>query len=132
MCSCSTKLVFLKISQNSQEKTCAGVSFSINLLTLSLQLYLTTDSSTGFFFKFCKTFNNTIWTITKHLKPKPPTPFFWPSPNVYGPSHPHHFLDPLHPRQNLTHTTHATHIILQTPLYNFQNYRLTSRCTFDS
>ena len=94
MCSCSTKLVFLKILQNSQQKTCAGVSFSIHLLTFSLQLYLTTDSWTGFFFKFCKTFNNTIWTITKHLKPKPPTPFFWPTPNVYGPMPPTPFFGP--------------------------------------
>ena len=35
----SVKKVFLEISQNSQENTCAGVSFLIKLKTLGLQLY---------------------------------------------------------------------------------------------
>ena len=34
------KKVFLEISQNSQENTCARVSFSIKLQALGLQLYL--------------------------------------------------------------------------------------------
>ena len=34
-----TKKVFLKILQNLQEKTCARVSFLINLQALGLQLY---------------------------------------------------------------------------------------------
>ena len=33
------KKVFLEISQNSQENTCARVSFSIKLQALGLQLY---------------------------------------------------------------------------------------------
>ena len=33
------KKVFLEISQNSQENTCARVSFSIRLQALGLQLY---------------------------------------------------------------------------------------------
>ena len=36
---CSVKKVFLEISQNSQENTCARVSFLIKLQTSSLQLY---------------------------------------------------------------------------------------------
>ena len=36
---CSIKKVFLEISQNSQENTCARVSFLIKLQTWSLQLY---------------------------------------------------------------------------------------------
>ena len=33
---CSVKMVFLKISQNSQENTCVGVSFLIKLHALGL------------------------------------------------------------------------------------------------
>ena len=46
---CSVKKVFLKILQNSQENTCARVSFLINLLALDLQLYLKRGSGTGVF-----------------------------------------------------------------------------------
>ena len=35
----SVKMLFLKIPQNSQEKTCAGASFLTKLQTLGLQLY---------------------------------------------------------------------------------------------
>ena len=41
----SVKNVFLKISQNSQENTCAGVSFLIKLQASCLQRYLKRDSS---------------------------------------------------------------------------------------
>ena len=37
--SCSVKKVFLKISYNSQENTCARVSFLIKLEASALQLY---------------------------------------------------------------------------------------------
>ena len=37
---CFVKTVFLKISLNSHENTCAGVSFSIKLLAEDLQLFL--------------------------------------------------------------------------------------------
>ena len=43
------KEVFLEISQNSQENTCARVSFLIKMQVLSLQLYLKRDSGTGVF-----------------------------------------------------------------------------------
>ena len=36
---CSVKKVLLEISQNSQENTCASVSFLIKLQSLGLQLY---------------------------------------------------------------------------------------------
>ena len=38
-CRCSVEKVLLKISQNSQENTCAGVSFLIKLQVTGLQLY---------------------------------------------------------------------------------------------
>ena len=47
--SCSVKKVFLEISQNSQENTCARVSFLIKLPASCLQLYLKRDSGAGFF-----------------------------------------------------------------------------------
>ena len=43
------KKVFLEISQNSQENSCARVSFLIKLQALGLQLYLKRDSGTGVF-----------------------------------------------------------------------------------
>ena len=46
---CSVKKVFLEISQNSQENTCARVSFFKKLAGVSLQLYYKRDSSTGVF-----------------------------------------------------------------------------------
>ena len=36
---CSVKKMFLEISQNSQENTCARVSILLNLLASGLQLY---------------------------------------------------------------------------------------------
>ena len=36
---CSVKKVFLEISQNSQENTCASVSFLIKLQASALKLY---------------------------------------------------------------------------------------------
>ena len=43
------KKVFLEISQNSLENTCARASFLIKLLASGLQLYLKKDSGTGAF-----------------------------------------------------------------------------------
>ena len=43
------KQVFLKISQNSLENTCARVSFLIRFQASGLQLYLKRDSGTGVF-----------------------------------------------------------------------------------
>ena len=46
---CSVKKVLLKISQNSQENTCARASFLIKLQASGLQIYLKRDSGTGTF-----------------------------------------------------------------------------------
>ena len=45
----SVKKSFLEILQNSQENTCARVSFLIKLQALALQLYLRRDCGTGVF-----------------------------------------------------------------------------------
>ena len=45
---CSVKKVFLKISQNSQENTCARAFFN-NVVDIDLQLYYKKDSGTGVF-----------------------------------------------------------------------------------
>ena len=45
---CSTKYVFLNISQNSQESTCTGVSSLIKLYTSSLELYQKNSSAVVF------------------------------------------------------------------------------------
>ena len=58
----SAKKVFLKISQNSQENTCARVSFLIKLQDLGLQLYWIRDSSTDILCGFCEIFKNTFFT----------------------------------------------------------------------
>ena len=44
---CSVKRMFLEISRNLQENTCARVSFLIKLQALSMQLYKKRDSGTG-------------------------------------------------------------------------------------
>ena len=46
---CSVKEMFLRILQNSQEGTCARVSFLIKLQVWGLQLYWKRDSGTGVF-----------------------------------------------------------------------------------
>ena len=59
--------MFLKILQNSQENTCAKVSFLIKLQAPNLQFYLKKDSSAGVFpwilrdfykYLFCRTYAN--------------------------------------------------------------------------
>ena len=56
---CSMKKVFLEISQNSQENTCARVSFLIKF-----QLYWKRDSSTGVFLPILLSFKNTFFYRT--------------------------------------------------------------------
>ena len=57
---CSVKTVFLESSQNSQENTCARVSFLIKLQVSGLQLYYKRDSGTDVSCEFCKIFKNTF------------------------------------------------------------------------
>ena len=59
------KILFLNISQNSLEITCARVSFLIKLQA-SLQLYLKRNFGTGVSCEFCETFKNTFFT--EHLR----------------------------------------------------------------
>ena len=54
--SCSVKKVFLEVSQNSQENTCARVSFLIKLQASGLQLYQKRDSGTGVFLRILRNF----------------------------------------------------------------------------
>ena len=61
------KKMFLNISQNSQENTCASVSFLIKLRACSLQNYLKRDSGTGvFLLNFAKIFKSTCFE--EHLR----------------------------------------------------------------
>ena len=60
------KKVFLEISQNSQENSCARVSFLIKLQALGLQLYLKRDPGTGVFLWILRKFLRTPF-LTEHL-----------------------------------------------------------------
>ena len=57
---CSVKRVFLEMSQNSQENTCASPSSLIKLQTQGLQPYSTRDSGTGVFLWI-------LWNFKEHL-----------------------------------------------------------------
>ena len=57
---CSVKMLFLKILRNSQENTCARVSFLVELQASGLQLYLKRDSGTGVSCEFYEISNNTF------------------------------------------------------------------------
>ena len=61
---CSVRKVFLKISQNSQENTCARVSFLIKLQVSGLQVFNFIKKKTlaqVFSWEFCKVFKNTFF-----------------------------------------------------------------------
>ena len=49
VCRCSTKKIFLEVSQNSQKKHLRRCLFLINLQAFSLQRYLKKDCSTDVF-----------------------------------------------------------------------------------
>ena len=64
--------MFLEISQNSQENTCARVSFLIKLQPSGLRIYLKRDSGTGVFLWICAVYKSTsggyyckIWFYVK-------------------------------------------------------------------
>ena len=61
---CSVKKMFLELLQNSQENTCARVSFLIKLQTSGLQLCLKRDSGTSVFCEFCEISKNNSSYIT--------------------------------------------------------------------
>ena len=57
---CSVKKVFLEILQNSQENTCARVSFLIKLQALRLQLFKRDTLTQVFSYEFCEISKNTF------------------------------------------------------------------------
>ena len=59
-----SKKVLLKILQNSQENTCARLSFSIKLQALFLQLYGKRDSGTGVFLWILRNFKKHLFYRT--------------------------------------------------------------------
>ena len=61
---CSIKKVFLKISQNSQEDTCARISFLIKLQAWELQLYKKETLAQVLSFEVYEVFNNTYFYRT--------------------------------------------------------------------
>ena len=61
---CSVKKVFLKISQNLQENTCARVSFSITLLAWVCNFIKKETLAQTFSCEFCKNFKNTFFYRT--------------------------------------------------------------------
>ena len=63
---CSIEKMFLNILQNSQENTCARVSFLIKLETSGLQLYWKRDSGTGIFLWILQNFWEQLF-FTEHL-----------------------------------------------------------------
>ena len=59
---CSIKMVFLKITPNSQENTCARVSFLIKLWASVYNFIKKRDSGTGVSSEFCEIFRNNFFT----------------------------------------------------------------------
>ena len=119
-CSRLTKQVFLKISQNAQENTAAGVSSNKKFADLQVAT-LSNKSLQHRCFPVDSAKLNTF--LTKHLRPTRPMPKFQPpapTPKFYGPTPTTFpFLDP---RQFFwTHTIqqirHICFIALQLPLY---------------
>ena len=64
---CSVKEVFLEISQNSQENTCARASFLIKLKAWGLQLYYKRDPGTGVFLQILQNFTEYLFTKSTPL-----------------------------------------------------------------
>ena len=64
---CSVEKVFLQISKNSQENTCAWVSFLIILQALGLQLYLKETLAQVFFCEFSEISKSTCFNRTPLL-----------------------------------------------------------------
>ena len=57
---CSVKKVFLEISQNLQENTCASISFLIKLQVSTCNFVKKETLSQVFFCEFCEIFENTL------------------------------------------------------------------------
>ena len=89
VCSRPTKQVFLKLSQNSQENTPAGVPSNKKFAGFQPATLLNKRLQHRCFPVHFAKLNNTF--LTKHLRPTRPMPKFQPTPptpKVYGPTPP--------------------------------------------
>ena len=75
---CSTRKLFLKISQYSQENTCVGISFLIKMQAFRAPALLKRDSNTGVFCEHWEIFKNTYFE--EHLRTAASESFIWFSP----------------------------------------------------
>ena len=72
---CSTRKLFLKISQYSQENTCVGISFLIKIQAFRAPALLKRDSNTGVFCEHWEIFKNTYFE--EHLRTAASEIFTW-------------------------------------------------------
>ena len=72
---CSTRKLFLKISQYSQENTCVGISFLIKMQAFRAPALLKRDSNTGVFCEHWEIFKNTY--LKEHLRTAASESFTW-------------------------------------------------------
>ena len=72
---CSTRKLFLKISQYSQENTCVGISFLIKMQAFRAPALLKRDSNTGVFCEHWEIFKNTYFE--EHLRTAASESFTW-------------------------------------------------------
>ena len=72
---CSTRKLFLKISQYSSENTCVGISFLIKLQAFRAPALLKRDSNTGVFCEHWEIFKNTYFE--EHLRTAASESFTW-------------------------------------------------------
>ena len=72
---CSTRKLFLKISQYSQENTCVGISFLIKMQAFRAPALLKRDSNTGVFCEHWEIFKNTYFE--EHLQTAASESFTW-------------------------------------------------------
>ena len=115
VCSCSTNQVFLKISQNSQETTCAWVSFLNKIAGLQhatlfnkrlLHRCFPVNFAKLLLIPFQQNTSDPL-QLRQNFNPRRSRLFYDRRQN---------FMDPRHPRQNLTPSTHAPTLpILPTP-----------------
>ena len=123
VCSCSTNQVFLKISQNSQETTCAWVSFLNKIAGLQhatlfnkrlLHRCFPVNFAKLLIIPFQQNTSDPL-QLRQNFNPRRSRLFFWPTPKFYGHTPPTsksqpapltpifynprlNFMDPRHPR----------------------------------
>ena len=72
---CSTRKLFLKISQHSQENICVRISFLIKMQVFRAPALLKRDSNTGVFCEHWEIFKNTYFE--EHLRTAASESFTW-------------------------------------------------------